>query len=133
MVELESRGEMSRNQVARFLREFADELEEDGVGSHHEEMAGDRRERATDERRDPLTDERRETMTEEELEHKRITFIVGGNSATVTPPSLVDFDIDVGSRSPLLKSGVHQKIELVLSWDIEEHDAEGDVEHIELE
>lgn len=55
-------------------------------------------------------DERPETMT----------LIVGSDSATVTLPESVEFEVEVESRSPLLSSGVEQSIEFGLSWAVEE-------------
>lgn len=105
MVELESDGEMTRAEVARFLREFAREID-DGV------FDGDQAEQA---HREEFTDD-------DSLGPKRITLIVGGESATVTVPETVDFDIEIESRSPMLSSNVHQEIEFELSWEIENPD-----------
>lgn len=105
MVELDSDGELTRSEVAVFLRKFADEL----VGGPS----------ATDRDRD----QRREEFTgEESLEPQRVTLIVGGDSATVTVPNSVEFDVEVESRSPMLGSGVSQEIEFDLSWEIEDPD-----------
>lgn len=160
MVELESEGELTRSEVALFLREFANELDDDAhdrdrergefVGDaggpddtvderqeeHREEFIDDVDERDRDrERDDPVEGERerREEFTEEEsLDHKRITLIVGGDSATVTVPNTVEFDVEVESRSPMFSSGVNQGIEFELSWDIENPDEIGE-DWIEVE
>lgn len=100
MVEIESEGEMSRGEVALFLREFAAEIDDgvfdstQGQEAHREEDNGS-------------------------PGPKRVTLIVGGDSATVTVPEIVDFDIEIESRSPMLSSNVHQEIEFELSWEIE--------------
>lgn len=107
MVELESEGEMPRGQVARFLHELADELDE--------ELAG--------------TDE----TPADAGEPRQLTFVIGGDSATVTVPDVVEFEVEVESRSPLLSPGVHQEIELELSWAVEEPDEEMDDESIRIE
>lgn len=165
MVELESEGELTRSEVALFLREFANELDDDAqdrdrergefVGDadgpddtvderreeHREEFIDDVDERDRDrERDDPVEGgrERREEFAEEEfaeeesLDHKRITLIVGGDSATVTVPNTVEFDVEVESRSPMFSSGVNQGIEFELSWDIENPDEIGE-DWIEVE
>jgi len=119
MVEIDSEGELTRSEVAAFLREFASELD-DGTG---------------------LEDG---TITREEMDHdedfvdagsldpKRITLIVGGDSATVSIPHTVEFDIEVESRSPMLSSSVSQEIEFELSWKVENPD-EMDEDWIEIE
>lgn len=105
MVELESEGELTRSEVAVFLREFADEIDDGLFGRH------------------PDSEERKEEFTDEEsLDPKRVTLIVGGDSATVTVPETVEFDVEIESRSPMLSSGVHQGIEFELSWEIENPD-----------
>jgi hypothetical protein len=109
MVEIESEGEMTRGEVALFLREFAAEIDdgvfdgEEGQGVHGGEF----------------TDEG-------SLGAKRVTLIVGADSATVTVPEIVDFDIDIESRSPMFGSDVPQEIEFELSWEIENPEELGD-------
>jgi len=142
MVELESEGEMTRTQVAAFLREFADELNDSpatterpgestdrlrtGEGTHQETPADEERRETTPEERGHETAERGAS------DRKRITFIVGGDSATVTVPHRMDFDVEVESRSPMLSSGVSQEINFDLSWEIENPD-ELDEDWIEVE
>ncbi len=109
MVELESEGELTRGEVALFLREFAGEID-DGVFD---------REQGREAHGEEFTDDG-------SLGPKRITLIVGGDSATVTVPETVDFDIEIESRSPMLSSNVHQEIEFELSWEVENPDELGD-------
>lgn len=109
MVELESEGEMTRGEVALFLREFAGEIDDSTFD----------REQGHEVHREEFTDE-------SSLGPKRITLIVGGDSATVTVPETVDFDIEIESRSPMLSKGVHQEIEFELSWEIENPEELGD-------
>lgn len=116
MAELESRGEMTRSEVAAFLREFATELDGSVLDRDRERLEG----------------EHREEFDEEPIEAKRMTLIVGGSSATVTVPDTIEFDVEVESRSPMLGSGVHQEIEFELSWEIENPDELGD-DRIEIE
>lgn len=93
MVELDTEGEKTREGVAAFLREFADELDEPGA------VAGDGT-----------------------LEPTRITLIVGGDSATVTVPETVDFEVEVDSRSPMFSDDLTQEIEFELSWHVDDPD-----------
>ena len=123
---------MSRAEVAAFLREFVDELEGEastvatGVerGDRRDDDAGRRTEADTagrsgaDADRTAGAGERREASAPGEA--RQVTFVVGGDSATVTIPETVEFDVEVESRSPLLKSGVSQEVEFQLSWEIEE-------------
>jgi len=161
MVELESEGELSRNQVAAFLHEFADELEvgagerraadREGTatasGSSDADAIGDRRDESPIEGIEDDSDDTREgreveasrhrTDSGEVVEHtgsrERITLIVGGDSATVSVPERFDFDVEVESRSPMLSSGVHQGIEFDLSWKIENPDQVDEEEWLEVE
>lgn len=142
MVELESEGDLTRSEVALFLREFADEIddgtfhrrldqEEHGGEFADEEHGG---EYTGEEHGGEYTDEEHEGeyTDENSLETKRVTLIVGGDSATVTVPEIVEFDVEVESRSPMLRSGVHQEIKFELSWEIENPD-ELDDDRIDVE
>lgn len=121
MVELDKEGELTRSEIAAFLREFADELTGMAVDPDRGSTAVDRERVADDDR------------TEAEMEAERITFIVGGDSATVTVPELVEFEVEVESRSPLLGSGVNQEVTFEMSWQIDEQarDVHDDVIEIE--
>ena len=134
MVELETEGEMSRAEVATFLREFVDELEGAGAARDRDDrgtgVGGDRqpaggRDTANDRRSD--ADHSRDRGDDDRpRDTNQITFVVGGESATVTVPETVAFDVEVESRSPLLSSGERQEIEFELSWEIEEPGREDD-------
>lgn len=138
MVELESEGELSRHEVAEFLRDFADEFD-DGIGERA--YGGDRedrpqadRERVTEDRStDPIEGDRSAPDESASYDPERVTLIVGGDSATVTVPDVVDFDVEVESRSPMLKSGVSQQIDFELSWKIEDHDHELSGDQIDVQ
>ena len=128
MVELESAGEMTRSEVAAFLREFASELDD-----RQREEADDDTARVTGDREGVTTERQTEgtsddTPTQEGVpiesarERKRITLIVGGDSATVTVPHTMNFDVEVESRSPMFASGVKQGIDFELAWEIEDPD-----------
>lgn len=114
MVELESEGELSRRRVAAFLRTLANELDD--------ESSMDDRDVPHEESVDP----------DEAGDAKRITFVVGGDSATVTVPERVDFEVEVESRSPMFTSGVSQEIELELSWRIDEADEDLHADRVEI-
>lgn len=124
MVELESEGEMTRNQVAAFLHAFADELQGDAAG-HHDAQSDVTDHHGIDE---DLTE-----RDAEDEEGKRITFIIGGDSATVTLPNVVDFEVEVESRSPLLGSSLNQEIDLELSWEIDQPEEHAEADRIEIE
>lgn len=147
MVKLETDGRMTRQEVASFLREFVDELEagpdarpaEDRTGRDGTTEARPPAEGATEGReagRGP-TDrgrggdgaERRDdelTPADQPGDTHRVTFVVGGESATVSIPETVEFDVSVQSRSPLLSSGADQEITFELAWKVEETRTEGD-------
>lgn len=135
---------MSRDEVAAFLREFVEELEEgsanvtttaepddrrtDAAGSQHTDATGGGRRREDAGRTDPddRTIEEREGTVPSDA--SRITFVVGGESATVTVPETLEFDVEVESRSPLLKSGVNQEVEFHLSWEIEDQPGDDSID-----
>jgi hypothetical protein len=132
MVELDSEGKLTRTEVATFLHEFASEID-DGMHTDDAMHTDTRGEGVTDRGDREFTDEEPLDHTDEEsINRKRITVIVGGDSATVTVPERVDFDVDVESTSPMLSSGVHQGIEFDLSWEITDPD-ELDEDWIEVE
>lgn len=130
MVELESEGEMTRTEVAGFFRQLADEL--DGADEIHEVddegLGEDRDDRASEppHQTDPNADDR-DDETRVAGAAERITFVIGGDSATVTVPETVEFDVDVESRSPLFSSAKSQEIDIALSWKVETaDDVDGD-------
>lgn len=131
MAEFDADGEVSRAEVARFLREFANELDHGDVsGRQTEVISEDQEERHIDERSEGVSGDRtdrfsddRPDLTGTEMENaERITLIVGGDSATVTVPEMVEFDIEIDSRSPLLSANVHQEIDMKLSWTVDNPD-----------
>lgn len=137
MAEIESEGELSRSEIADFFREFADELDTRTHRAGHEretDRTGRERDaetRETDRTAGEVARER--TGTDDEIAHERtgsdeeggrtperMTIVVGGDSATLTLPETMEFDVEVASRSPLLSSGVTQSIQFDLEWEIEE-------------
>lgn len=125
MVQLESTGEMTRTEVASFLREFADELDaevptrtdDDRVPTDGGVATG---ESATEQ---PLPDE--DGSMRGDLDGdlgdppRQITFVGGGDSATVTVPETVNLEVTVDSRSPLFRSGDTQELTFELSWRVD--------------
>lgn len=133
MPELETEGEMTRGEVADFLREFADELDEgDRQWERIEAAEGDEysdrtqyEERDDDHEaygEDDELDEHGDRIPDEALGSNRLTLIVGGDSATVTVPETLEFDVEVESRSPMLSSDVKQEISFELSWMLDDED-----------
>lgn len=132
---------MSRAEVAAFLREFVEELESGSASVTTTAERDDRQSGATGSRRDDAAETGRQRedgdRTDRTIEDRdrtvpndasRITFVVGGESATVTIPETLDFDVEVESRSPLLKSGVNQEVEFHLSWEIEEQPSDDSID-----
>ena len=129
---------MSRSEVAAFLREFVDELEHgstdvgtangrddrrSGATGTPDDAAGSGRRRGDADRSEGALEDRERPVSSDA---SQITFVVGGDSATVTIPETVEFDVEVESRSPLLSSSTSQEVEFHLSWEIEEHHDDDD-------
>lgn len=153
MVEIESSGQTSRAEVAAFLRQFVEELEgksqrrtadtgqsdPSGAGRADRTGAADDPDRSRieveqsgnrdsdDDRTDRPTDADRQGDADREPnrgDDREITFVVGGDSATVTIPESIEFDVEVQSRSPMLKSTVSQVVDFKLSWKTDKHRGE---------
>lgn len=145
MTEVETEQEMTRTDIAAYLREFADKL--DGHGTGHAEsnrQGGTGRSSADAAREDATTDPAtrendtdatgtREKRMDEPSEggrgetegqsaskpDERITFMVGNESATINPPETVRFQMAVESDSTILESGTREIVEFSLRWDSE--------------
>jgi hypothetical protein len=107
MTELETNEETTRTEVATYLREFAAQLDPSVAA--------------------PGSDHFRET----EDRDQRVTFLVGSDSATVDPPSTVDFSVEVDSDSSLIHSGTEHEVSLELAWQEESTD-DGSQESLEI-
>lgn len=96
MAELDTEKEQSRAEVATYLRKFADQLDPRGdVG-------------------DPGSENDRS-----------MTVIVDNESATITPPEMVYFQVEVDTDSSLLETGLDRGITFSLEWnadDVEKSD-----------
>lgn len=102
MTEIESDQEMTRDEVAEYLRAFAAELDtttlEQGqeTVSHHD-----------GERHDP-----------------RVTFMVGNDSATINPPEELSFGVAVESDGSFVGIDRDHEVPFELSWQVDEAQAE---------
>lgn len=88
MTELEATNEMTRSDVAEFLREFAVQLDTAG----------------------PTTD------APAEADSNRVTFMVGSESATIDPPEMVRFEVEVDADGSLVGDDVEHEVEFELAW-----------------
>lgn len=98
MTEIETQRQLDRSDVASYLREFADQLDNDT-------------------RRTPVpgSEDAEETHTD-----GRVTFMIGNDSATVNPPETLAFDVSVGSDSSLVGEGARESVVFDLSWSTED-------------
>lgn len=98
MTEIASSQEMTRNEVAEYLRAFAAELDtttlEQGgeTGPHHDA-----------EPHDP-----------------RVTFMVGTDSATIDPPDELSFGVAVESDGSFVGTDRDHEVSFELSWQTDE-------------
>lgn len=98
MTEIEAEREMTRDEVADYLREFADQLDRTGPEIPTDDVGTD---------------------------DGKVTLVVGNDSATINPPETVVFEIEVESDTSLVGTDVEESVEFGLTWraeDIEEHD-----------
>lgn len=115
MTELDAVQESTRNEVAQYLREFADQLEttDRPMGT-------------------PLPEE---GTTEAAAEGERrvgadgkVTLVVGNDSATINPPETVGFTVRVDDDDPLVGGESERRLEFALEWDAEAVEADGSLE-----
>ena len=57
-----------------------------------------------------------------------MTFTLGNDSATVTPPETIQFEVAVDSTAGMLESGSHETVAFTLQWDAEPTDDEGELD-----
>lgn len=107
MTTLESEREMTRDEIADYLREFASQLETSEGGS-------------------PLTPD-----TDAD-ENTRITFLIGDDSHTIDPPDTVTFEVEFESDSSFVGTQTEHEVEFELSWKSETSD-EDSQEELEIE
>lgn len=107
MTELEARQEMTRTEVADYLREFAAQLDTSSAA------AGSRPHQPGED------------------DDGRVTFMVGNDSATINPPETIMFEVEVESDSPIL-GGEEQEVEFELTWQAEASSDTDDEEELEI-
>lgn len=127
MTEIETHQEMTRAEVANYLREFADQL---GAAAHAAE-SHDVTDDATARSNEP-SPRRNRAGSQESAADSRVTFMVGADSATIDPPESVTFEIEVDSDSSLVSSGREQSVEFDLSWTADEERDEDGTEDLEI-
>lgn len=108
MTEIEAEHEMSRTEVADYLREFASQLDRTQSGYDS----------------DPH---------QREDDDGRVTFMVGSDSATIDPPERVTFEVEVDSDSSLIGGGEEYEVEFELSWEVESSDEAGSAGGLEIQ
>lgn len=133
MVELEAEREMSRAEVAEYLRLFADKLDtsdsarlpgapsttdRDNEREHDETQAGDDAAASGDiESHREWTEHEPETASAERSSAGKMTFMVGNESTTINPPDTVTFEMMVDSESSLIGSETGRTASFALHWD----------------
>lgn len=158
MAEIETSRELSRADVAAYLREFADQLDAKGTHEAAETTRSDRertnpaetrpddRTTATDVTSDTGRDRsaERSEPTGRDVErtddggadvghrtkYDKVTFYVGDDSATINPPETMTLDVAVDSDSAMLVSASRRSVDFHLEWDADAVD-DGDELHIE--
>lgn len=109
MTEIEAEREMTRAEVAEYLREFADQLESSGPEIPHAEGTTNS-ESGTD------------------AGDGKVTLVVGNDSATINPPETVAFEIEVESDSSLVGTGVEESVAFEVTWRAEETGEHDEIE-----
>ncbi|WP_224333191.1 hypothetical protein [Haloprofundus halobius] len=169
MPELETSRELSRAEVAAYLREFADELDrrgDDTTTQHGETHGTGTTDRTTDARMtgtdadsrtsptdatdasttaEANTEETAETTTDAATDdtaaadvtaddttgadadrsdsttgYRKVTFLVGNDSATINPPETVAFDVAVDSDSSLMETGTRERVDFSIAWNADD-------------
>lgn len=133
MTELEAERNMSRVEVAEYLRQFADKLDTSDstrpTGAHstidiqdesdedNQTQAGDEAATGETESSREWSENERETATEESPSAGKMTFMVGNESTTINPPDTVTFEMMVDSDSSLIGSETGRTASFTLHWD----------------
>lgn len=145
MADIKTEREMSRADVATYLHRFADKL--GGSADDTARTTGDDATRTTEENATrtngddtessgsettAATDEVDGTTQRDRTEpggsSERVTFTLGNDSATVTPPETIQFEVAVDSTAGMLESGSHETVAFTLQWDAEPTDDEGELD-----
>ena len=99
MAELDAEKEMSRTEIAAYLRKFADKL-----------------------------DPRGEFVNPDADDGRNMTVIVDNKSATVTPPETMSFRVKVDTDSSLLETGLDRGVTFSLKWNADQVKAPDELE-----
>lgn len=156
MAEIEASRELSRADVAAYLREFADQLDareaqhaptgrsvDDTTNGHGTIPSRDTSNRSDTETHGTTTSppdaagpesdtgtDADETDANHGATYEKVTFFVGNDSATINPPETMTLDIAVDSDSAMLSSANRRSVDFHLEWDTDGVDDDGDL-HIE--
>lgn len=116
MTELDAVQESTRDEVAQYLREFAEQLEttSQSMGT-------------------PLPESGGTAGTSPDGEPRvgpdgKVTLVVGNDSATINPPEAVGFTVRVDDDDPLVGGESERRLEFVLEWDAEAVEPDGSLE-----
>lgn len=107
MTTLESEREMTRTEVATYLREFAAQLDTT----------------------EPVPDS--PTLTGDD-DDGRITFMIGTDSHTINPPENVLFEVETGSDSSLVGTETEHEVEFELRWKTEQAGEDEEADELEI-
>ncbi|MFC6834982.1 amphi-Trp domain-containing protein [Halomarina ordinaria] len=146
MSSLEAEREMTRAEVAAYLREFADRLDGSATGTGEsssgteantsgrssvtgteDEARTPESQRGTDGNAASTTSTTNAADSQESgtgAGSEKVTLVVGNESATVNPPEAMDFAVEVSGNDPVFGAG-RQGVEFGLYWradEVEEDD-----------
>jgi hypothetical protein len=135
MVAIEANREMSRTEIAEYLRAFADELhpsdtvrsveesdtagEEDDHQRDEEHSGNETEDSSTSSILSSLGDDENRTDSPDQQQRK-VTFMVGSESTTINPPDTITFEMKVNSESSLFGSETGKSTTFALHWDEED-------------
>ena len=119
MPEIEETRRLTRAEVADYLREFADQLD-DGDGDSDPRSA-DRYEGPDDGGND-IYEEGDGGTNASGAADARVTILVGNDSATVNPTEEVTFGVRVGGNDPLVGGVAERYVTFDLTWDADQVD-----------
>jgi hypothetical protein len=116
MTELDAVQQSTRNEIAQYLREFADQLETTGrpMGTPLPEGGGTH-EASTDDDRGVGPD-------------GKVTLVVGNDSATINPPETVEFTVKVDDDDSLVGGESERRLDFSLQWDAAAVEEDGSLE-----
>lgn len=119
MADVSAETEKTRAEVAEYLREFADELSPQG----DRPVDTDRQEGSQ------TGSDRSATESSRTADDRKVTVIVGNESATISPPKTLSFGVEVDAEDSLLGGPTGERgVVFSLSWaseDVETDDELG--------